>query len=190
MANPLDLGLLDSLSVIFSMLLVFAIVYGVLAKSKVFGDNNGLHAIVGLVSALFLAFSPGVSQVIMTMVPWFVMMFIFFLLLLQFFSFMGVNENFLLENLKKDKSIVTWVMIISFVILISSLGSVYFSGDSDSVANLDEDGFEPAGDVGDTGSGALFATLFHPKVLGAIIVLLLGTFTIMMLTSTGSVKKS
>ncbi|NOZ81176.1 MAG: hypothetical protein GXP63_05900 [DPANN group archaeon] len=193
MANPLDVGLLDSLSIIFSMILVFAIVYGILMKAKAFGDNNGLHALVALVSALFLAFAPGVNRVIVTMVPWFILMFIFLLLLLQFYSFMGVKESYLFESFKKDKSISTWFLVVGFIILIASLGSVYFTSSNSTtgttaVADMNQDGFTPTADVGATGTGAFFATLFHPKILGAIMVMLIGTFTIMLLASGGSTK--
>ncbi|MFH1850625.1 MAG: hypothetical protein ABH879_10700 [archaeon] len=181
MATPLDLGLLQDFSIIFSMLLVFALVYGILAVVKVFGDNKGLDALVAIVAALLILLAPNIGKVINVMVPWFVVMLIFVFFLLTWYMFMGADKGTILSAMKENRSITYWILILSVIILLGSLGTVYFTGEggrpsSTTAAGLPINATE--GDVSQTGGAAFWATLFHPKILGFILIMLIGTFTI------------
>ncbi|MBN1157207.1 hypothetical protein JXA85_06295 [Candidatus Woesearchaeota archaeon] len=194
MASPLDVSLLKPFSIIFSMLLVYAIVYGLLSYSKLFGEKNSLHAIIALAAAVMVLVSPSLGAVIRIMTPWFAVLFIFLVMMLVFYRIMGAPENYFFDALKKNKEISTWIMIISFTVLASTLGYVYFGGTSDTSTQTvvhAEGGnvsLEVQGDVSGRGTGTVMATIFHPKVLGMIVLLLVGVFSVTLLASSGSKK--
>jgi hypothetical protein len=71
------------------------------------------------------------------------------------------------------------IFIISIIIIAGSLASVYFASDGDNSTSL-IDAHE--GDVGGTGEDALLATIFHPKMLGLVIIMLIAVFTIALLS--------
>ena len=73
---------------IFGFLLVFTVMYAILAKTKILGEAMGTNLIVSFVFAIiFVSFAPGVRYV-QTVLPWFVVLIIslFFFLLIVGFS--------------------------------------------------------------------------------------------------------
>ena len=73
---------------VFSFLLVFVIVYALLAKSKVIGENKWVLLLISFVIAIiFMSFS-SMELYVQTIVPWFVVLVIvvFFILMIGFFS--------------------------------------------------------------------------------------------------------
>ena len=187
MATILDTGLLDKFSFLFSMLLIVVLIYGILEYTKIFGDRQGLHIFIAFLIGVTLLLVPSVNQVISTITPWFVLMFIFILLMLIAYKMLGATDSDIKDAMITNKSIIYWIMIFSVIILLGGLGTVFFSGNqqSDGGTGVTINGTTTtvSGDVGGRGSDALFATLFNPKVLGLIFVLLIGVFTITTLTS-------
>ena len=119
MATLFDLGLIESFTPIFVFLLIWVVTYGTLELTSVLGKNKGLHAIVGLSAAILLAFSGKPQEIIKSMVPWFVLFFVFVLFLLVGMRFMFGNkgDNMLLEIMGKEKGAGWWVLIISVIII-------------------------------------------------------------------------
>ena len=73
---------------IFGFLLVFTVMYAILAKTKILGEAMGTNLIVSFIFAIiFVSFAPGVRYV-QTVLPWFVVLIIslFFFLLIVGFS--------------------------------------------------------------------------------------------------------
>lgn len=191
MATPLDISLLKQFDLVFPFLLVFVMVYAGLSFMKAFKDNKALHAILALVLAFLTLFSPIAVRTISLMSPLFVVLMIFLIFLMMTFMVLGPSESDVMNVLKaKENQFVLW-WIAAFVILIG-FGSFFMA--------LAESGGVP-GYTGPGGSlevGALagadqggqqaefFRTLFHPKILGLIFIMLLGLFTINRLASAPS----
>ena len=185
MATFLDLSVLEKLSIIFPFLLVFAVTYGVLKYAKVFGEEKeGIHAIIALSIASILIFSPGAVALVEEMVPWFVIMFLVILMIIMSFMLFGAKEGDFMSALKQG-SIITWVIVFSVVILLFSFSNVYgqqlLGGKSEAPSVETEDGSTVETGTSDF-SKNLSNTLFHPKILGMILILLVATFTILFLT--------
>ncbi len=75
-----------------------------------------------------------------------------------------------------------FAIIIAVVILLGSLGKVYFSGGTETEIVMRNGTLVETGEAGGRGSGAFWATMFHPKVLGVIFVLLIAVFATITLT--------
>ena len=73
---------------IFSFLFVFVIIYAVLAKTKIIGENKFVHLLISfIISTVFISFS-SLELYVRNIIPWFVVLFIvvFFILLIGLFS--------------------------------------------------------------------------------------------------------
>ncbi|NQV08222.1 hypothetical protein HQ529_00030 [Candidatus Woesearchaeota archaeon] len=188
MATVLDIGLLESFSQLFTTLLVIFLVYGLLTYAKPFGDKKGLYSLIAFILGIMMLLVPSVSELLVTITPWFVIMFIFVIFILMVYGIFGAKEEDFLGALKsaRGNQIVTWVIVISIIILLGGLGKVYFTGE-EATTEVTGEGTIQKGDVGEVGTGAFWATIFHPKVLGLIMILLICVFTIMLLTSQGRV---
>jgi len=183
----IDVSLITGAQFIFSFVLVWIIVYAVLGFTKLFDTQQHLRGLLAIMAALLTLASPKVLTVVSLIVPWFSILFIFITMLLLGIMIFGVKGETISKWVEeKDNAVVNFVIIIAGIIFVAGLGYVFFSGSpadqSGSIGvNVTSSGTVATGNVGGTGPNALLATLFHPKVLGAIFVLLLGLFTILLL---------
>lgn len=191
MVTFLDIGLLEHFAVIFPFLLIFLIVFGILQKTALFGDNKGIHALIALSIAVISLFTPGAIEVIVVMAPWFVILFIFILLFLMSLKITGVSDKSITDYMSKEFDTAHWVILsAALAIIVFGVSFVYGSSflpfSEDSHGDLDVRDGNFTTDTGNFNQN-VGRVIFHPKTVGAIIVLLLGSFTIRMLA--GATKK-
>lgn len=190
MATFLDTGLLEIFSAIFMFLLVYSVLWGVLTFRKPFGENNGIYALISLAISFFVLLSVPVQQYIAFVAPWFlVLMIVFFLIITSFSLFAEVNW---MDVLKNDTA-KTWIMIFVGLILVLGLAfsfgqSALESGGTVPTQNPETQEVRPvAQNQQGTTTGSFEAnlvnTLFHPKVLGLMLIFLLSTFIIFFLSA-------
>jgi hypothetical protein len=186
MATPLDIGLLQNVSIIFPFLLVLVLVYALLSITKIFGaENKGLYAFIAFLLAVSTLFSPVVTQTINLMAPWFVLLFIFSIFLLIGFQIFGVEQKTivgLITGAKHGDTFFYWVLTLVLIIALGSLSAVISNqhgfkslstGDNTTVV---QQGGESTG---------FFGVLFNPKVLGMVLLLMIAMFTVRNLASSG-----
>jgi len=183
MATFLDIGLAQHFSVIFPVLLVFVLVFALLEKSKLLGANKGLHSLIAVCIAIMMLFVPGLTMVINVMAPWFVMIFlliIFFLLLLMT---LGTKWEKVVEVASKWDTIHWFLLVISLVIFIGALATVYgksllpYSEVPGQTTNASVDTTTDTGDFNQN----VGRVIFHPKTIGLVFVLMVGSLAIRLL---------
>ena len=74
MVTFLETGLINYFAIIFPALLVFAVVFALLEKTKIVGENKGINAIIAIVLAFMVMLSANVAEIINYMAPWFVVL--------------------------------------------------------------------------------------------------------------------
>lgn len=192
MATFLDISILGNFVSIFTFLLVFVIVYGMLELFKMFGDGHkGLHAIIALAIAFIVIFSKGVVAVIQTFTPWFTILILVIFFILFAVRMFGATDKDIRDELTSGSTITTWIIIFTVVILLFSLGAgfgqdslVQGQGGGTSTTNSSGNTTVEAGSTGSTSNfnQNLYNTLFHPKVLGLILIMLLAVIAMLFLT--------
>lgn len=183
MATPLDISLLGNFKIIFPFLLSIFVVYGILSYKKVFGDNKALQALIALFVGFFILFSATVREIINTMAPWFILLFLLiFFGLLVFMSF-GATETHIMDVLrtKEYNYIIWWFAALIIIIGVGSTMSVTFK--EGKPIGLNTSGEERAEGASGAGTSAFFNILFHPKVLGLSLIFLVALFTVSKLSS-------
>lgn len=186
MATFLDIGLVEHFAIIFPILLVFVIVFALLEKSQILGDNKGIHSLIALSIAIMMIFVPGLIQVVMIMAPWFVVLFLlitFFLLLLMSFG----TKWEAISGVANIWQVPHWfLLIISLIIFIGALSQVYGGAmlpfSEDGAATVSVNGEELTTDTGDFNQN-VGRVIFHPKTIGMVFILMVGALTIKLLTS-------
>jgi len=181
----LDIGLIEAFSIIFPFLLVFAIVFALLKKFKILGEGSTIPAITAIVIAFIVILSKDVVQIINFIAPWFVLLFIFILLLLMVYKIFGATD----ENLAvfiKEHTLTQWVIVmIGVIIIVAGIANVF----GQRLTPLTQDGND--GNVSYIGAGTTESdefeetvgrTIFHPKIVGLILVFLIAAFAIGLLT--------
>ncbi len=186
MATILDLGLVRSFDVIYAWIFVFAIAFAILVKTELIGkDNKAINAILAFALATIMLLSRVAIDVINAMIPWFVVAIIFLLFVILIFKLFGTEESKIKEAVAKDPAIYWTLIGIAIIIMVAAFGQVL--GQS-----LTEQAFQQgttnATISTGTGAGAnfqqnIYATLFHPKVLGLIVIFLIAVFAVALLSS-------
>lgn len=173
-------NLLANFSSIFSFLFILIVVYALTEYTKLFGENQGIHAIMALAIAVLTLMLSGVIEVINIIVPWFALIFIFMALIIMAFKFFGVSDENLLSTVTgKNQTVMWWIIFIAVIIFLGAIGRVYFtSGEFGPRTNESMIAGTNATSVAGLGQGAFWATIFHPKILGLIIILLIASFAI------------
>ncbi|MEM4637970.1 MAG: hypothetical protein QXK76_03035 [Candidatus Woesearchaeota archaeon] len=187
MATFLDVSILGNFIGIFTFLLVFVVVLGLLELFKVFGDGHrGLHAIIALAVSFIVIFSRGVVVVIQTFIPWFTILILVIFFILFAVRMFGATEKDIHSELTKGTTITTWIIIFTVVILLFSLGAGFgqqsLSQISGSKINTSVNATDSTNTATSDFNKNLYATLFHPKVLGLILVMLLAVMAMLFLT--------
>jgi hypothetical protein len=187
METFLDIGVLNYFSIIFPALLVFVIVYTILEKTKILGENKAMHAIAAIVAAFLVMLSKDIIAVINFGAPWFILVFVFLTLLLLIYRFMGASEADLTNVIKTDKPIQWTIFAIGVIIVVASISHIYGQrlleqapGEEEGVTVGDVKAREEAEGV--TYRGELYDAIFNPKMLGLIFIFLVAAFTIALLS--------
>ena len=176
MATLLDLTLLNYLTPLAAFLFILIICYAVLDKFKLLGDNVAPKFIAAFSIALIFMFSTRMVKVILTATPWFILLIFFGFFLIAMLMFMGVKEDEIHETVKSG-TVVYIMLVISLIIFIITIVGAF------------QDVSSPyEGEDGQTRTNEGLRALVHPRLLGALFLLVMTTYAIMFV-SQGFVKK-
>lgn len=195
MASVLNTSLVDSFSPILLFLLVFAIVFGILTWSKLLGNNKAVHSIIALAIGLLVLTSSKSIVIIKTMIPWFVVIVILMFMIILSFKVFGVSDQSF-TNAVTENGTLRWALIVVAILIFAlAISSAYgqdsltYTKDKGTVINESSNNVLLDGnnqEVTTTNTGNfqqnLGATIYNPKVLGLLLLLLIGVFTISQLS--------
>lgn len=163
MATFLDLGAVDFLRFflpIFTFIFVFVVMYALVDKTGLLGKNKSLNVIFSLIVSLTVLFSGSAVDLINFVTPWFAVIIVIAVLGVLLLSF------YLKEGAElKLRFIPTLAMIFAGIVLVVGITQVFGPV------------FNPYSPDADSNWYAL-RTLFHPRILGAFLILLVAGLTI------------
>lgn len=166
------MGILEHFAPVFTFLFVFVLVYGVLIKTNPFGDNKGIYAMIAIVLAVITLFFPPVVKMVNIMAPWFVLIMVFVFLLILVIMAFGVSAG-KIEEAFRSYNLILWIIIaLAIGIAIFAFSQVYGASIASQEVNETGQFNETVKDI-----------IFHPKVLGAVFILIFAAIAVRLLTS-------
>jgi hypothetical protein len=161
-------------------------VYAICQFTKLAGENKILHAIIAFLVSIVFLFSTTATTVVTFIAPWFTIMFIFILFMLIAYKLFGATDDQIKTVISKSSTLQYFVLAIGIIIALFGLGSAFgqnLLGFTEDVSTTSEAGVVEQGSVA---SGSyqqnLIATLFNPKILGMILLMVIAGFTIRAMT--------
>lgn len=161
------MGILNYFAPVFVFLLIYGIIFALLIKVKLFGDNKGTNALIAFAIAFLFILTPELLDLVKIITPWFTILFVFVLLLVLLFLFVGVKESEVASAFK-DRGLIWVLIILGLTIMLFALTQVYgvqvnqiYAGE-----NATAEGAEATGLNKEIGE-----IVFHPRVLGALLLL-------------------
>ncbi len=187
MATFLDVGFLERFMPIFVLILVFAIIYALLNLTNAVGDNKNIQAIVSIIIAILAIISKKITLWFSLFFPWMVLFLVFMVFLIAAFRMFGGTE------IKFPIPKQTWgwiIFIVLMVIIISSLVPImgpqaltYTEGDTSVTVQKNTTEAAPVRGESDTVEQRTGSAIFHPTMLGFILVILVAAIGIGSLTA-------
>ena len=191
MATPLDLMRDTGLfSAILPFMFIFALLYGLLSYVKPFGEGKGsVNVVLAAVFAFMSLFSGIVTDTINLAAPWFVLLVIFLFFIILGFMVLGAKEADVIGLLKNPEYsyLGWWIVALVLIIVVGSLSQVVAQrkggyppyGPGSNITAAEDGGELP------TQESDFWKTIFHPKVLGFVALMIIAFFTISKLTTKG-----
>ncbi|MBS3143293.1 hypothetical protein J4446_00225 [Candidatus Woesearchaeota archaeon] len=178
MATFLDLSILRFLTPLFTFLFILIISYAVLDKFKLLGDHFAPKAIASFSIAMIFIFSTRMLAIVNTATPWFILMILFGFFIAAMLMFLGVKES-AIEKTVGGGTVVWVVLIVSLILFIIIIVQAF------------QDVESPYGDEQPekTRTTESLSALVHPRLLGALFLLIVSTFAVMFI-SQGFIKPS
>ena len=196
MANVFDIGLINEFRIIFGWLFIFVIVYAVLQVTKVLGDNKGLHGIFAFALATLFAIQPNAVSIVTGSAPWFVVMIVIFMFMMLIArSAFGEEQGdrILMHLFGREEGAGWWIFVPVIIIIgmmIASTGWWEGPTGGPSVSDVDDPDYEPGDGNTDTEDYEtnVVNTIFHPKVLGMVVLLVIALFTVLTITAVPRIR--
>lgn len=183
MATLLDIGALEHFEGLFPFLLVMVVLYAFLSRTDWFGERKGLAAIIAVLAGFMTVVSDIAIKTVNLMAPWFVLLIVFTVFFMLAYMVFGYNTKDITDFISKGGGGVgNWVMAIMIIIGVGSL--MFVVNEEVGVRGLAEDGEAAAQPAPESGEFGFWETLFHEKVLGLTLLLLVSFFTIKYMSET------
>lgn len=199
MATPvMDVGVLQHFSPFFLFFLVWIMMFAFFQWAKLFGDIKILHAFMALTIAFFATlFDAPISAMIQYVIPRFVFLLIFAVLIIMVLKVFGTTDDNL-HDVVKEPGVYWTILIIAIVILMGGLSKAWGQSSLEFTGSNGYSGAEtpnevalpngaPGAATGSTNTGDfnqnLGATFYNPKILGTIFLLLMAAIGTRMLST-------
>jgi len=184
----IDLSIIKNFSSIFTFIFIFVLIYGLLELFQVFGEGKkGIHAIIAMVLGFLVSINQGVITVIQTFTPWFMILVLLIFFILFAVRMFGVSSDSITQAFHNKGAILTWIIIFTVLILLFSLGAGFGQQTLDQSQTGGTVVSQTTGNVTaptNTGSFSqnLYNTIYHPKILGMVLVMLVVVISMLLLT--------
>ncbi|MEM4244735.1 MAG: hypothetical protein QW404_00155 [Candidatus Nanoarchaeia archaeon] len=126
MATILDIGILNYFIPVFIFLFVFTVFFAILQKTKIFGANAGIDALIAFSVAMLFMFVSDARQLITVITPWLVILLVVIMSLLLVFMFLGVKAETISDAMSESGTVWT-ILIILIIGLIIAFTQVFGS---------------------------------------------------------------
>ena len=177
MVSPLDISALKQFSGIFPFLFVLVLVYAILSQTSWFKEKQGMAALIALIAAFMTLLSNIAIKTINLMAPWFVLFMIFVILFILAFMVFGYDIKTITDFVTSGEfGIGMWVMTIMIIIGLGSLVAVV--NEEVGFKKLTEGNVSMAWEQTEEEQYGFWQTIFHPKILGMVLVLLIAYFSV------------
>lgn len=163
MATFLDVSLLKFFLPVFVFLFLLILLYAITSKTNWFGKNEALKWFFSLSIAAIGTLAGKPKDLIIFITPWFMVIFVFLTFMFMMLMFLGTKE----EDAWNVVGTKTLYFIIAVLIVVIGIGQVY------------EGVFSPYNQTGGSSvGGETLKTVFHPRVLGSVFLLVVVAWTI------------
>jgi len=118
MSQVYNIGYLSNFKIFIVAILMYVIIYALLKKVKIFGDDDKISSLIALISVIIVSFSGVLTYTVIYAINWFtIIMFILFLVFILM-SFVGIKIDTIGSIFSKNTKTLLIVFILVFSIIL------------------------------------------------------------------------
>ncbi len=162
-------------SVVFPFILIVAIVYGLLSYLKPFGENIAVNMIISAMFGLLFISARSAVRFVSMLIPYIMVVFIVITMLLVIFRFLGADDELIGGALRHTAGwgAVVGVLIVGIFIFISmSFPALSPSNQGTTSSGGTATTTNALGETVPVTQDILRNTIFHPTIVGIIVMVL------------------
>ena len=160
----------------FIFMFIFVALYGLLTKIKILGENVALNLVAAFCIAAVSTFAGTLITPLKTVIPWITFTILILVLLFAMYKFFGITDDEKIWDTIGGKTpyfvLVVLIVFISVVALYEPEVSPYAQGEQPTTTGT------PTVPQGSNVQGEVIRTLTHPRLLGALFILIVASFSI------------
>lgn len=190
MATLLDTSLIAFLFPLFIFLLIFVAIYALLSKTNLFGEKQTtLNLLAAICIAAVAVFAGNLVTALGSIIPWIVFMIIILVLVFGLYKMFGVEEKEVWASIGGHTVIYIIILFVVLIGLITAFRSDVspFTEERAGAPVATSEG-ETQSVQGQTVQGEVIKTITHPRLLGALFILIVSALTVKLLVD--KVEKS
>ncbi|MBS3172245.1 hypothetical protein J4438_01525 [Candidatus Woesearchaeota archaeon] len=169
MATFWDIGTIEYITPVLIFVLVFVIIYAIMQKTKLLGGSSKVDFMVALVLSLVALVSENTVKLISVLSGWYVLLLVAIILITLVLAVGAKGGDSLVDAIPKMPTLMSIAFYLSLVILVVSISHVFGPV------------FQPYSADADPSWWAL-RTIFNPKVVGTVLIMLIALVVISKLT--------
>ncbi len=187
MATLLDFSLLRFLMPLFVFIFIFAAVYALVSKTEIFGKNQALKLLLSISVAAVSLFAGSLVTAFGSIIPWLVFIVVIVMLIFAFYTAFGVKSDEVWNVMGGQVTIFVIILVVIAIGLTAAFKKDVspFEGERDGVSDSAAVTAERGGDV----QSETIRTLTHPRLLAALFILVVASFTVRLIVEKVEEKK-
>lgn len=178
MATLLDATLITFLLPLFVFLFIFVVIYALLTKTKLFGEKQvALNFLAAICIAAVAVFAGNLITLIGTVTPWIVFIIVILVLIFGMYKLFGIEDKEIWTNIGGQTLVYVIILLIVLIGLTQVFEPQISPYDDQQPGTVAKD----SGLAGKNVKNEVISTLTHPRILGALFILLVSAFTVKLL---------
>jgi len=166
MATVLDAGIVGYFAPLFVFLFIFVVLYGIMLRAQIFGDKQGLYALISGALAFMTLFIPNIARFVGALAPLLVGVVILGFMILLVLSIVGFKGD-MMEGLVTHPGVFWTVMVLCILIVVFAFSQTMMTEDVSEDTSIRD-------------------VLFHEKILGVILIFVIAGFAVNFLSMTAT----
>ena len=183
MATLLDGTFITFLIPLFVFLLIFVIIYAILSKTDLFGKGQAALNFLGAICiAAVSVFSGNLIKLVGTVTPWIVFIFVILMFLFGMFKWLGLENKEIWSTIGGETVVYIVILLVLLIGLTVAFEPEVSPYDASANASMTVATSANTGIAGKSVKNEALNTITHPRILGALFILIVSSFAIRLLT--------
>ena len=117
MSQVYNIGYLSNFKIFIVAILMYVIIYALLKKTKILGDDEKISSLIALITVIIVSFSGVLTYTVIYAINWFTIILFIFLVIFILMSFVGIKIDAIGSIFSKNSKIILIAFLLVFSVI-------------------------------------------------------------------------